>query len=106
MKRLEEFAIKYDKPLSQVAINWLLANPAVTTVITGAKTPQQVEENVAASTWKIGSLPFFYNRQFNSLSKRYECVSNQLEDRAAKVDSLEDLDSKPIFLTMIFIYLL
>ncbi len=53
VNQLKEIASKYDKPLSQVAINWLLANPAVTTVIAGAKTPQQVEENVAASTWKL-----------------------------------------------------
>jgi aryl-alcohol dehydrogenase-like predicted oxidoreductase len=50
---LKPFAEKYGKTPGQVAINWLLTNRAVTTVIAGAKTPEQVEENAAAYGWHL-----------------------------------------------------
>jgi len=34
-------------PLSQLALNWIAKNPAVTSMIVGASRPEQVEENVA-----------------------------------------------------------
>ncbi|RUT31666.1 aldo/keto reductase [Paenibacillus zeisoli] len=55
VQKLEEVAESYGKPLGQLAINWLLANPAVSSVIAGAKTVEQVEENIAASGWKIAA---------------------------------------------------
>jgi aryl-alcohol dehydrogenase-like predicted oxidoreductase len=33
-------------PLSQLALNWIAKNPAVTSMIVGASRPEQVEENV------------------------------------------------------------
>ncbi|BCU80533.1 hypothetical protein JIR001_03160 [Polycladomyces abyssicola] len=36
-------------------MNWLLAKPAVATVITGAKNKEQVIQNVAAAEWKLES---------------------------------------------------
>ncbi|MDA4116692.1 MAG: aldo/keto reductase, partial [Thaumarchaeota archaeon] len=33
-------------PLSQLALNWIAQNPAVTSMIVGASRPEQVEENV------------------------------------------------------------
>ena len=32
-------------PLSQLALNWIAKNPAVTSMIVGASRPEQVEEN-------------------------------------------------------------
>ncbi|MCM3627985.1 aldo/keto reductase [Paenibacillus glycanilyticus] len=37
----------------RLAINWLLYNKAVTTVIAGAKTVAQLQENAAAARWKL-----------------------------------------------------
>ncbi|USB33715.1 aldo/keto reductase [Paenibacillus sp. YPG26] len=53
VQKLSEIAGRYGKPLGQLAINWLLANPAVSSVIAGAKTAEQVEENAGAAQWKI-----------------------------------------------------
>jgi len=39
-------AQKAGMPLSQVALNWIAKNPAVTSMIVGASRPEQVEENV------------------------------------------------------------
>jgi aryl-alcohol dehydrogenase-like predicted oxidoreductase len=41
------------KPLSQVAINWLLYRNEITSVIAGAKTIKQLEENTAATKWRL-----------------------------------------------------
>ena len=36
-----------------LAIAWTLAHPAVTSVLVGAKTPDQVRHNVKALDWKL-----------------------------------------------------
>ena len=40
--------------VAQVALAWLLHQPAVTSVIIGAKTPQQLAENIAAPAVQLG----------------------------------------------------
>jgi aryl-alcohol dehydrogenase-like predicted oxidoreductase len=49
--RVESFRLleRQGRTLAQAAIAFCLSQPAVSTVITGAKTPAQVEENAAAS---------------------------------------------------------
>jgi aryl-alcohol dehydrogenase-like predicted oxidoreductase len=46
---LEKFAAGRGMTVSQVAIAWTLANPAVHVAIVGARRPQHVEESLAAS---------------------------------------------------------
>jgi aryl-alcohol dehydrogenase-like predicted oxidoreductase len=53
VERLKEIAAKYGKTPGQVALRWLAANPAVTSIIAGAKTAAQVEENVGGVGWDI-----------------------------------------------------
>lgn len=53
VEELKEIAQEIEKPLSQVAINWLIAQKEVGPVICGAQTPQQIEENVRSTTWKL-----------------------------------------------------
>lgn len=47
------FAQKIGKPLSQIAINWLIEQPGVTSVICGAQTVAQVEQNAASADWTL-----------------------------------------------------
>jgi aryl-alcohol dehydrogenase-like predicted oxidoreductase len=47
--RLRGIAEKYGRPVGQVAVAWVLRNPAVTAAIVGARSPQQVEQNVGAA---------------------------------------------------------
>lgn len=42
-----------DVSMSQVAIAWLLGRPAVSSVILGARTPAQLEDNMAAAALKL-----------------------------------------------------
>ena len=40
-------------PMSQVAISWTLSNPFVSCALVGAKSPEQVEANIAAASVKL-----------------------------------------------------
>lgn len=47
--RLNEIAAARGQKLSQLAVSWVLRDGKVTTVITGASRPEQIEENVQAA---------------------------------------------------------
>ncbi|QKS00337.1 aldo/keto reductase [Sphingomonas sp. CL5.1] len=40
---------------SQVALNWLLARPGVSTVLIGARSDEQLADNLAAATWALST---------------------------------------------------
>lgn len=48
LNRLNDIARSRGQKLSQMAIAWILHNPAVTTVLIGASRPEQIEDNVKA----------------------------------------------------------
>jgi aryl-alcohol dehydrogenase-like predicted oxidoreductase len=48
VERLRHVGEKYHRPPGQVAVAWVLRNPAVTAAIVGARNAQQVEKNVGA----------------------------------------------------------
>ncbi len=52
LEKLEAFAAGRDVTLLDVAIGGLAAQPAVSSVIAGATTPEQVRANVAAGAWQ------------------------------------------------------
>lgn len=51
--KLKKIAQDYNKPLVQLAFNWLRAQPAVTSIIAGTTNPDHVEENVASLEWEL-----------------------------------------------------
>ena len=53
VEKLNNLARRIGKPLSQIAINWLVNQPEVTSVICGAQNPQHIEENVASISWEL-----------------------------------------------------
>jgi aryl-alcohol dehydrogenase-like predicted oxidoreductase len=53
VEKLKGIAQEIGKPLSQVAINWLIKQDAVTSVLCGAQNIQHVEENVASIEWDL-----------------------------------------------------
>jgi aryl-alcohol dehydrogenase-like predicted oxidoreductase len=55
VRRLSDFAAQRGHSLLELAIGWLLSQPDVTSVITGATDPAQVQANVAASVWRLTS---------------------------------------------------
>ena len=52
---LTRFAEERGRTLLELAIGWLLSLPPVASVITGATHPEQIEANVAASTWRLSA---------------------------------------------------
>jgi aryl-alcohol dehydrogenase-like predicted oxidoreductase len=55
-EKLKQTEVPPDVPMARWALAWCLNNPAVTTVIPGCKSPEQVEENAKAGSL-VGRLP-------------------------------------------------
>ena len=53
VERLAEFARQRGRSLLELAFSWLLAEPAVASVIAGATSAAQVEQNVRAANWAL-----------------------------------------------------
>jgi aryl-alcohol dehydrogenase-like predicted oxidoreductase len=53
VEQLKPIAASYDKTLAQLAINWNLCQPGVTTALVGVKHPAQVVENAGGAGWRI-----------------------------------------------------
>lgn len=51
--QLKKVAEKYHKSVAQFALRWVLQQPGITTVLAGARTAAQVEENVGVTGWQI-----------------------------------------------------
>ncbi|MBN2088527.1 aldo/keto reductase [candidate division KSB1 bacterium] len=68
IKKLQSIADKYEKTVGQLAIRWVLSNQVVTSAIVGARTKNQVRENLGAINWEI-SKPHL--EEINLLSKQF-----------------------------------
>jgi len=55
LERLEEFARSHGHSMLELATSWLAAQPQVSSVISGATSPEQVSENVKAAGWKLSA---------------------------------------------------
>jgi aryl-alcohol dehydrogenase-like predicted oxidoreductase len=59
LARLEAFAAEHGHPMIELAFGWLLAQPAVGSVIAGAMTPEQVDSNVSSGlAWRLSQSEF------------------------------------------------
>jgi len=55
LRELESFSQRAGKPMSQIALAWILRRPEVSSVIIGAQQAEQIENNVGASGLILGS---------------------------------------------------
>jgi aryl-alcohol dehydrogenase-like predicted oxidoreductase len=53
VERLRQWAEERGHSVAELAIAWLLAHPEVSTVIVGARSPEQAEDNVKGQSWKL-----------------------------------------------------
>ena len=53
IERLEQFCGGRNRSLLELAFSWLLAQPAVSSVIAGATRPEQLERNARATDWLL-----------------------------------------------------
>lgn len=52
---LDAVAAETGKSVPQIALNWLLQRPTVATVIVGARTEEQLKQNLGAVGWKLSA---------------------------------------------------
>jgi aryl-alcohol dehydrogenase-like predicted oxidoreductase len=52
---MRQVAAAHDASVAQVALAWLLHQPAVTSVILGAKRPEQLADNIGAASLALSS---------------------------------------------------
>ncbi|MCL2559086.1 MAG: aldo/keto reductase [Turicibacter sp.] len=50
---IKKVADEIGRPMSQVALNWLRQNPAVTSIISGASSVEQLEKNIESCSWDL-----------------------------------------------------
>ena len=55
VEALIHFAETHGHTLLELAISWLAAQPAIASVIAGAKTPEQARSNAGAANWKLSA---------------------------------------------------
>ena len=75
-----EIALERDVTVAQVALNYLLCKPGITSLIVGARTREQLADNLAAASWDLSAAevarldavserplpyPYWHQRQFN-----------------------------------------
>jgi len=54
---LDKIAKETGKSVTQVALNWLLQRPSVSTVIMGARNEEQLRQNLGAAGWSLSAEP-------------------------------------------------
>jgi aryl-alcohol dehydrogenase-like predicted oxidoreductase len=79
---IDVIAKQTGKSVSQIALNWLLQRPTVSSVIVGARNEEQLRQNLGAADWKLTSeqvaaldaasattpvYPYWFQRQFAEL---------------------------------------
>ena len=52
---LAAVAAETEKTVPQVALNWLLGRPAVSTVVIGARNEEQLRQNLGAVGWRLSA---------------------------------------------------
>jgi len=53
VEELKGVAKRYNKTLPQLALNWTLSNPVISTALVGCRNPGEVDDNAGALGWKI-----------------------------------------------------
>jgi aryl-alcohol dehydrogenase-like predicted oxidoreductase len=53
VESLSEFATAHGRTMLELAVSWLAAQPAVASVIAGAKSSEQVKANASAAGWRL-----------------------------------------------------
>jgi aryl-alcohol dehydrogenase-like predicted oxidoreductase len=58
VEKLKSIAAAANRPLSQLAIAWVLHHEAVTSAIVGARRPDQIEKSAPAANWRLSDSTF------------------------------------------------
>jgi aryl-alcohol dehydrogenase-like predicted oxidoreductase len=53
VEAIDEVAKETGKTVPQIALNWLLRKPTISTIVIGARNEEQLKQNIAAEGWKL-----------------------------------------------------
>ena len=70
-ERLDAVAAETGKTVPQVALNWVLQRPTVTTVIIGARNEKQLRDNLGAVGWSLTAEQMARLDQASAVQKIY-----------------------------------
>ena len=91
---LDEVAKETGKSVPQIALNWLLQRPTVSTVVVGARNEEQLQQNLGAADWKLTKEQI---AKLDAASEKAEVVA-VCAAIEAEIADLDD-DEKQMFLT-------
>lgn len=84
LEALLEVADDLERSPSQVAIRWALEQPAVTSVIVGARTAEQLSDNLAAAGWRLPDAARARLNEASQMPERYpQTVAHKVHERRA-----------------------
>lgn len=81
---MQEIAAANDVSVARIALSWVIQNPLVTSTIIGAKTPEQLLDNIAATEFKLSGADLAKIDEVSALPREYPgwMVERQSADRA------------------------
>ena len=84
VEAMRPIAFQHRVSVAQVALAWLLSRPQVSTVIVGAKTPEQLEDNLGATKLELSAEELAVLDQVSALPAEYPgwMLARQAESRA------------------------
>jgi aryl-alcohol dehydrogenase-like predicted oxidoreductase len=92
LRTLLDVADELGRSPAQVALRWVLHQPAITSAIVGARTVRQAQDNLLASTWKLPDEALERLNSVSYLPPRYpasmEFNMHERRDNAVKMPSL------------------
>ncbi|AYO29793.1 aldo/keto reductase [Biomaibacter acetigenes] len=69
VEELKKVAERIGKPLSQIALNWLIKNETVTTIIAGATKTAHIKDNVESAAWELDNETY---KEINTILDKYQ----------------------------------
>jgi aryl-alcohol dehydrogenase-like predicted oxidoreductase len=79
ISEIKKIAQENGKPVAQVAINWVIHQPGVTTAIVGARTPEQVEINAGSGDWELSEDDLKRIRKIIEATQKSDLTSDNQE---------------------------
>ena len=88
MAELLAVANEVNRSPAQVAVRWVLEQPAITSAIIGARTVDQARDNILAGEWRLPEDALERLNRVSELPERYplSMEKNMDERRASAVD--------------------
>lgn len=91
ISELEKISKETGKTLAQIALNWLLRNPAVTSPIIGARNLEQLKENLGSTGWQLSK------EQIDAINRTSELEVTYPYDQRAQEQQTRDREIKSLY---------